>query len=293
MTGSGRAPAPGGATGDSTTGTESPSGASAEDLSGFDRAITDLQGKIADLRTSVDDLGQGPAAAPPPAYAPPPEPPPAYAEPPPAYAEPPPTYAEPEQPPAYQPSAAYETEAPASGAGEQVYATGDPYAAPPAYPEQPAAYAEPRHYGVPAYGVPMPGDGFATAPPPAGSVPAEGSDALASFFRVDVGPFEDLLSMTAFEEQLSALPSMADVRVRRFGGGRAEIELEMAGPAPLAREMRRVAPDAETVVQPDGTLTVDLHGPQWTGGGDEQQETTAEEPAEPAGDEAERSDTRG
>ena len=65
MTGSGKAPAPGGATGDPAGhAAESPQGAAGADLSGFDRAISDLQGKIADLLTSVDDLGQGsPGAA--------------------------------------------------------------------------------------------------------------------------------------------------------------------------------------------------------------------------------------
>ena len=86
-----------------------------------------------------------------------------------------------------------------------------------------------------------------------------------TFARVDVGPFEDLLAMTAFEEQLSALPAMDDVRVRRFGAGRAEIEIVSVPGTPLAREIRRIAPDAETVLQPDGTLSVELHSEQWVG----------------------------
>ncbi len=88
--------------------------------------------------------------------------------------------------------------------------------------------------------------------------------------------------MTAFEEQLSALPSMADVRVRRFAARRAEIEIEMIGTAPLAREVRRVAPEAESLVQPDGTLSVELHDERWTGGTGEP--VIAEEPdiGEPA-----------
>jgi hypothetical protein len=81
---------------------------------------------------------------------------------------------------------------------------------------------------------------------------------MATVVRVDVGPFEDLLAMTAFEAQLNALPSMADVRVRHFATGRAEIELRPLGAVPLAREIRRIAVDAETVEGPDGTLVVDL-----------------------------------
>jgi hypothetical protein len=112
---------------------------------------------------------------------------------------------------------------------------------------------------------------FLDSPAPATAMPAEGSDVLGSFSRVDVGPFEDLLAMTAFEEQLSALPSMANVRVRRFGGGRAEVEVETAGVVPVARELMRVAPDARPVMQPDGSLIVELTDPRWTGGAPEPQ----------------------
>jgi hypothetical protein len=155
----------------------------------------------------------------------------------------------------------------------------------------PPATAEPPY--------PLPGE---QAYPPAPAYPAdgaytqapyapEGSDAAGTFSRVDVGPFEDLLAMTAFEEQLSALPSMADVRVRRFGHGRAEIELETTGVVPVAREVLRVAPEAQTEVAEDGTLRVELFAEQWTGGAAEQ--PAEEEPAPGEVPEEEQDGTRG
>jgi hypothetical protein len=228
------------------------------DLSSFDRAISDLQGRIADLRTSVDDLGHGGGQAPAPAEPPqreftPPPPPAATYEPPPA--------APYEPPPAYEPS-------------------------PPAYEPGPEAYQPPP---APVYETPPeppaapPPEVFLDSPAPDPVMPAEGSDVLGTFSRVDVGPFEDLLAMTAFEEQLSALPSMSDVRVRRFGAGRAEIELETVGIVPVAREVMRVAPDARPMLQPDGSLIVELTDQRWTGAREQEAGTdeAASETAEP------------
>ena len=250
---------------------------SGADLSSFDQAINDLQGRISDLRVSVDELGT-PATAQPPAepFAPPPQPPP-YAPP-----EPPPAeyYAPPEPPPA-------EYSAPAPPPPPE-YAP--PAYEPPPYEPPAPAYAEPAPEPV---GEPPP-EVFLDSPSPAGAVPAEGSDVLGSFSRVDVGPFEDLLAMTAFEEQLSALPSMAEVRVRRFGAGRAEIEIETAGVVPVARELMRVAPDARPTVLPDGSLSVELTAERWTGGAvSPPPEPDEADPGETQGAESEPGGTRG
>jgi len=226
------------------------SGAGSGDLSSFDRAINDLQGRIADLRVSLDSLGEERQA--------------------PAEAFPPPPAPSPEA--SYAPPAEY---------------------APPPYPPPPVA--EPPPPEVPPE---HPPEVFLDSPDPGAATPAEGSDVLGSFSRVDVGPFEDLLAMTAFEEQLSALPSMTDVRVRRFGGGRAEIELETAGVVPVAREVLRIAPDARTTLQADGLLTVELTAERWTGpagqepaGGEDPGVARAED-AEGAAQEGEPGDAR-
>ncbi|MGI8460441.1 MAG: hypothetical protein ACR2OC_02220 [Solirubrobacterales bacterium] len=250
MTDSGHVPAPEGAQG-SPIGEDRAAGGAAGDLSGFDRAINDLHGRIADLRVSVDGLSEGGSAEG--SYGPAPNPA-SYAEPPPypqpatpaadqGQFAPPPPYAPP--PPAYAPAYTEPPPPPASGGA-------------PAYAEP--TYAEPQ-YAEPTYAEPQYAEPQYAEPDVAYGTPVEGSDALGTFSRVDVGPFEDLLAMTAFEEQLSSLPSMADVRVRRFAARRAEIEIELAGATPLERELRRVAPDAETMLQPDGTLTVELRTP--------------------------------
>jgi hypothetical protein len=258
------------------------------DLSSFDRAISDLQGRIADLRTSVDDLGQPGAAAPaapaPPASSvPPPEPvQPEYAPPP---APEPPPY-EPAQPSVYDPSPQPEYAPPAQEPPPAAYEPlpAAPYEPPPqAYEPPPAPAYEPLPPAVPEEPGSPPPEVFLDSPAPDPVMPAEGSDVLGTFSRVDVGPFEDLLAMTAFEEQLSALPSMSDVRVRRFGAGRAEIELETVGIVPVAREVMRVAPDARPMLQPDGSLIVELTDQRWTGAREQEAGTdeAAEEAAEP------------
>ena len=230
------------------------SGADAGDLSTFDRAINDLQGRIANLRVSLDELGseqRGPApGAEPPTVDPgraraapafPPPPPPATEQPPYGASQPPP------EPPPSPPAESY---------------------------APPVEYAPPAYPPPPAYQPPPPPEPPPEAPLDSPAQGAEGSDLLGSFSRVDVGPFEDLLAMTAFEEQLRALPSMSDVRVRRFGSGRAEIEVETVGVVPVARELMRVAPDARPAMQPDGSITVELTDERWTGG--------AENPPDPA-----------
>lgn len=265
------------------------------DLAGFDRAIHELHSRIADLRVSVDDLGAtaesgAPAGAP---LGPPPVPPPA-AQPDPYVAPTAPTPAEPAPAPAYG--------APAEEAAPYAPPQAAPYAplqATPFAPPEATPYMPPQ---APTYAPhPTPVDPYAPEPepggypppdayPPNGEYPAagyaqEGSGAAGTFSRVDVGPFEDLLTMTAFEEQLSALPSMADVRVRRFGHGRAEIELETVGLVPVAREMLRIAPDAQASVAEDGTLTVQLYDERWTGASAPEEAPADEEAPAPEGDE--------
>ena len=200
------------------------------------------------------------------ATAPPPAPPPA--EPAPAYG------ATPYEAGPYAPPEA-STYAPPAPPPDPYATQPDPYAPPP----EPAGYPVREPY-PPDGGYPAPG------------YAQEGSDAAGTFSRVDVGPFEDLLAMTAFEEQLSALPSMADVRVRRFGHGRAEIELETVGLVPVAREMLRIAPDAQASIAEDGTLSVQLYDERWTGGaGSEEPAEEGESPPPESGEE--RDDARG
>jgi len=123
-------------------------------------------------------------------------------------------------------------------------ATGNPYAPPIAPPPLPP----------PAPPIPAPYDPAAAAPvqppiaPPSSSPgtreQANGNPAIsdpeASVAMVDAGPFADLVELRHFEDDLSSLTAVHDVRVRRFGQSRAMIEVGMAGPYDLALELPRL-----------------------------------------------------
>ncbi len=64
--------------------------------------------------------------------------------------------------------------------------------------------------------------------------PAEISALSSTVALVDAGPFADLIELRHFEDELAALTAVRDVRVRRFGQGRATIEVGMTGPYDLA-----------------------------------------------------------
>lgn len=56
--------------------------------------------------------------------------------------------------------------------------------------------------------------------------------------ELDAGPFPDIDSLSAFESELTRLPDIDDVHVRRLDGGRAVIELTLTSSAPLVAVLR-------------------------------------------------------
>lgn len=106
------------------------------------------------------------------------------------------------------------------------------------------------------------------APPPAGPeplvppVPAPASSGSpTSVAHVDAGPFADLIELRHFEDDLESLTAVEEVRVRRFGHGRAEIEVGMTGPYDLALELPRLGLPMDVSAGADGGLRIEFAPP--------------------------------
>ncbi len=87
---------------------------------------------------------------------------------------------------------------------------------------------------------------------------AEVSARSTSVALVDAGPFDDLIQLRHFEDELASLNAVRDVRVRRFGHGRASIEVGMTGPYMLGRELFRLDREMSVTDGAGGDLIVDL-----------------------------------
>ncbi|MFN8112981.1 MAG: hypothetical protein U0R51_07255 [Solirubrobacterales bacterium] len=118
----------------------------------------------------------------------------------------------------------------------------------PAQPPAPTAPVAPE----------APADASPPLPPP--PVPAA-SGTATSVAHVDAGPFADLIELRHFEDDLESLTAVEEVRVRRFGHGRAEIEVGMTGPYDLALELPRLGLPMELAAGPEGELLVEFAPP--------------------------------
>lgn len=141
----------------------------------------------------------------------------------------------------------------------------DPQVAPPV--ESPVAPHDP----APQMPPPVPAPISASAPPAATNGHAEEEPGIsgpeASVAMVDAGPFADLVELRHFEDDLSSLAAVHDVRVRRYGQGRAMIEVGMAGPYELARELPRLGLPMDVAPAGDDELIIEFaplpeHGPE-------------------------------
>jgi hypothetical protein len=57
---------------------------------------------------------------------------------------------------------------------------------------------------------------------------------------VDAGPFDDIGSLSAFEQALARVPGVRDVYVRGFQGQRAIVDVDFGAPTHLVRELAAV-----------------------------------------------------
>lgn len=117
------------------------------------------------------------------------------------------------------------------------------------YPLAPPPQAHPE---------PAPPETASAAPPlPPPPVP-DASGAATTVARVDAGPFADLIELRHFEDDLESLTAVDEVRVRRFGHGRADIEVGMTGPYDLARELPRLGLPMDLTAGTHGELRVEF-----------------------------------
>jgi hypothetical protein len=83
-----------------------------------------------------------------------------------------------------------------------------------------------------------------TPAPPAPEVAAAQSPENALFegrVELGVGPFYDIGSLGAFEQRLASLPGVSEASVRRFEASHAVVDVRLAAPVALVRELRRAA----------------------------------------------------
>jgi hypothetical protein len=196
--------------------------------------LMDLQQRIGELQRSVQTLAtEGtwfePGAHPPAA---------AY-----AHEPPPPPVSSPASPP--QPELAYLPAGPAPPTPLAPAEWEQPFEPPPMPP--PSWDALPPVEPAP----PIP----APAPRP---VPAADEGPPAGVTLLDAGPFADLIELRHFEEELAAVPGVHEVRVRRFGHGRARIEVGAGARHELMAEIGRAHGPTEISERPNGEIVIEL-----------------------------------
>ena len=67
--------------------------------------------------------------------------------------------------------------------------------------------------------------------------------------ELGVGPFYDIGSLSAFEQGLASLPNVTEASVRRFEASHAVVDLRLAAPVALVRELRRMVDSGFSVRQ--------------------------------------------
>lgn len=77
-----------------------------------------------------------------------------------------------------------------------------------------------------------------SAPPPAPAASAE--PLFEGRVELGVGPFYDIGSLGAFEQQVARVPNVTEVSVRRFEASHAVVDLRLSAPVALLSELRRV-----------------------------------------------------
>jgi hypothetical protein len=74
---------------------------------------------------------------------------------------------------------------------------------------------------------------------PAGAPAAQEEALFEGRVELGVGPFYDIASLSAFERRLASLPHVSEASVRRFEASHAVVDLRLAAPVALVRELRR------------------------------------------------------
>ena len=81
----------------------------------------------------------------------------------------------------------------------------------------------------------------------------------ARSISVDIGPFADFSQLVRFEDAANAIGATGDISIKRFSGGRAQIDVALSEPVDLLRELEENC-DLEFRVrsQNDDSLVLDV-----------------------------------
>jgi hypothetical protein len=86
---------------------------------------------------------------------------------------------------------------------------------------------------------PQPGTDLEPEPAPPRTPSPHEETLFEGRVELGVGPFYDIASLGAFEQQLAELPYVIEASVRRFEASHAVIDLRLAAPVALVGELRR------------------------------------------------------
>ena len=75
---------------------------------------------------------------------------------------------------------------------------------------------------------------------PASDPPVSQEPLFEGRVELGVGPFYDIGSLSAFEQQVASVPNVSEVSVRRFEASHAVVDLRLSAPVALLSELRRV-----------------------------------------------------
>jgi hypothetical protein len=109
---------------------------------------------------------------------------------------------------------------------------------------------------------PTPAAGHVTFPVPPPSSPSSESTLFTGAVVVEAAPFDEIGTLAMFEAVLRSIPQAEDVHVRSFEGGRAVLDVRLAGEVPLVFELRRASDHAFDVEHTEpGRLELAMHPP--------------------------------
>lgn len=92
--------------------------------------------------------------------------------------------------------------------------------------------------GAQSAGAPAPPTSSAAPAPPVSEEDARESALFDGRVELGVGPFYDIGALGAFEQRLTSLPGVSEASVRRFEASHAVVDIRLAAPVALVKELR-------------------------------------------------------
>jgi hypothetical protein len=71
---------------------------------------------------------------------------------------------------------------------------------------------------------------------------AEAGDVFDGMVEVEIGPLDDFSKLVGFEDAMGGIGATREISVKRFAQGRATLEMKLAEPVELLRELEERAP---------------------------------------------------